>query len=950
MKKIIFFIIILCFNAFGDVNDDLTNAIKKENISSVKKFYHMGATISYGTLKEAILSKNNEIVSFLLTDKKNKSLLTPEFFDDIANEDIESLRFLIKFYKFTNPANNAIVNKDMKALEKLFLKKPYNKFYLNGFNNNITQEIHPLSLAIILDYKEFIDFFIKKGAEASFYDSPHFEDNTNLSIFSGSRYVLSTFWLAIKANNYNFLKYLISKGANVNVYSEGSDISTPLLYAIENDNEELVKFLIDNGAFTNIKIERIQEHKNIFFGAYKEDNPPEFDSYLSIALEKNNEKIIDMLMSKNTRIEPTDINLALDYDNYDFIVKYAKGVPLSDKFLFQLINTPKNISTALIDNQSIDKIEEYLPLIIINCNNDIVKLTVKRITQEGSLGYNTINTLINYDYLDLAQFSLLSLYNSGININFLLKEFFEKQIPIPIEIINNLLNYTNDTLNQLINESLPYSEIEETLSSLLMFSMEYDNKPYFDMLINSKLLSQDSINKLFLYSILKTDKYYFNILKKMNPRIDNDFIINNLSKSLTEESLKNLREYGFDISNTDKKHNTLLTQELKKISPTRYFSYDKSSVLDYINLLLKNGVNPNIKADDDIYPIFRASDTNSIELLKLLKNYNADFKVLDDDKESILFTPIKINNYTMVKYIIEMEPSLTNTTNKDGITPLDIASYNNFEDIVELLISNGADLNLQDNNGYSPLLYAIENYSYETVELLVNNGANLNSKTVNRITPLMKIAYLGQDSLFDLLIKYKIDIDAVDKNGLSALTYACAKGNEKITEKLIKLGTNLEVKTANGYSPLLLALNNDQYNVAKLLINHGANVNSSSSDGWTPLKEIIYKDNLDLLNIILKKDTKINIKDTVFPSIAAYNNSYKILNYLIKNKIDVNLKNSDGESLLMLAAKNNSKDTAKLLIQNGANKRDKNYNNQGILEVAGSTDMRTFLMSLGVTW
>ena len=69
-------------------------------------------------------------------------------------------------------------------------------------------------------------------------------------------------------------------------------------------------------------------------------------------------------------------------------------------------------------------------------------------------------------------------------------------------------------------------------------------------------------------------------------------------------------------------------------------------------------------------------------------------------------------------------------------TPLDMAILNEHTEIAELLIAKGTDVNAKSNRGYTPLHEASKNEKTEILELLIAKGADVNAKDDDGDTPL----------------------------------------------------------------------------------------------------------------------------------------------------------------------------------------------------------------------
>lgn len=93
--------------------------------------------------------------------------------------------------------------------------------------------------------------------------------------------------------------------------------------------------------------------------------------------------------------------------------------------------------------------------------------------------------------------------------------------------------------------------------------------------------------------------------------------------------------------------------------------------------------------------------------------------------------------------------------NKRGATPLQIALAKGLQDVIQVLLNNGADPNVQDDNGQTPLHCAVLGQKilggYEgIIKLLVQCGAKVDIKDEEGITPL-KLAEEYAPAMVDIL-------------------------------------------------------------------------------------------------------------------------------------------------------------------------------------------------------
>jgi len=73
---------------------------------------------------------------------------------------------------------------------------------------------------------------------------------------------------------------------------------------------------------------------------------------------------------------------------------------------------------------------------------------------------------------------------------------------------------------------------------------------------------------------------------------------------------------------------------------------------------------------------------------------------------------------------------------EEGVAPLHVAAQEGHNQVIELLIDNGADVNSKDGDEGTPLHMAAANGHKGIAELLIVKGADVNAKIVDGGTPL----------------------------------------------------------------------------------------------------------------------------------------------------------------------------------------------------------------------
>jgi ankyrin repeat protein len=123
---------------------------------------------------------------------------------------------------------------------------------------------------------------------------------------------------------------------------------------------------------------------------------------------------------------------------------------------------------------------------------------------------------------------------------------------------------------------------------------------------------------------------------------------------------------------------------------------------------------------------------NLSEVKKLLEKSPALINITDHDDaavdnkygDTLLHYAVNNNSIELAQFLIKLNENLVNKPNKYRHTPIHIAAEYGFNDMIDLLLKNGADINAIDQGGHTALHIAAAGRRKETIKLLIKNEIN----------------------------------------------------------------------------------------------------------------------------------------------------------------------------------------------------------------------------------
>ncbi|XP_065565753.1 uncharacterized protein LOC136030611 [Artemia franciscana] len=238
-------------------------------------------------------------------------------------------------------------------------------------------------------------------------------------------------------------------------------------------------------------------------------------------------------------------------------------------------------------------------------------------------------------------------------------------------------------------------------------------------------------------------------------------------------------------------------------------------------------------------------------------------------------------------------------------------------------LKNKYDQNIDIINNQGKMFAALKEGNLEDLKSCLRKGSDINGRDINSTTSLHFAAQGPSVEVLKFIADQDVDVNTKDVNGQSALHVAAAYGRENIIEFLIrKIGAYFDDPDNIGQTALHAAADNGYKDATEVLLKNNANSNIIDHLGYSPLHYSVLNNHVDVVKIFLEKELNVDSNETMggFTSlhISAERGHLELVNFLLKNKADVNRRTDRDVTPLHLAALNGHLLVVKALIQKGA--------------------------------
>ena len=343
-----------------------------------------------------------------------------------------------------------------------------------------------------------------------------------------------------------------------------------------------------------------------------------------------------------------------------------------------------------------------------------------------------------------------------------------------------------------------------------------------------------------------------------------------------------------------------------------------------VKMLLERGAETEGSGPRSVLALTKACIKGDLEMTRLLLEYGAnpspkDFLV------SPLWAAACNGHLAIVDELLRHDVNIDVVDRTFGRSPLMMACTNEFTTVARRLIDHGANPNLENSHGATPLFYAVEREAPETVRLLLENGAAIEHR---------------------------------DHDGDTALTVACVHGHAEVVEMLLRAGARHDVALPDGTSPLQIAKEEGHHEVVELLKRYGAIDPAEQAKEQKEWQELVTTEffqsvrsgNLNSIDAALSAGADINCRNPEGETalvMAVEGGAKKVVSYLISKGAHVNRPNlRSGHTALDKALHKRREDLFDILLEEGAHVED-----EMLLGPSGSGNIKWVnkLLSCGCT-
>ena len=297
-----------------------------------------------------------------------------------------------------------------------------------------------------------------------------------------------------------------------------------------------------------------------------------------------------------------------------------------------------------------------------------------------------------------------------------------------------------------------------------------------------------------------------------------------------------------------------------------------------------------------------------------------------------------------------MEVNQRQKSGNFDFTFLVFAVEGGYDQIVQLLLDQGADINAQIGRYGNALCTAIYNSDDKMVQMLLDKGADVDTQS-NYGSALQAASYANNDKLMQMLLEKEVDINVRSEMYGIALKAASDGGHERVVQMLFDKGVDMDAQDYG--TALWLASFNNHDNVVQMLLDKGADVKAQGGYHGITLQAASGEGQNKVAQILLDKGADVNAQGGEYGNAlqaASLNGHHKVVQMMLDNGADVNAQGGEFGNALNAASYEGHNQVARLLLDHNAAVNQKDIQGRTAFHLAsagGQMETVETLLSFG---